>query len=107
MYAITLSLITGGSIMSTTIESTPTRKPNPTKPRPLPQWKVLVHNTYEHVIRSFMDILRMEVTMAMVKTTEVDKTGAAVVCITHREHAELVQGQLQSKSLTVSIEPDQ
>jgi ATP-dependent Clp protease adaptor protein ClpS len=97
--------------MSTTIESTPTRKPNPTKPRPLPQWKVLVHtddvNTYEHVIRSFMDILRMEVTMAMVKTTEVDKTGAAVVCITHREHAELVQGQLQSKSLTVSIEPDQ
>ncbi|MFM7808932.1 MAG: ATP-dependent Clp protease adaptor ClpS, partial [Planctomycetota bacterium] len=52
-----------------TIESTPTRKPNPTKPRPLPQWKVLVHNddvnTYEHVIRSFMDILRMEVTMAL------------------------------------------
>jgi ATP-dependent Clp protease adapter protein ClpS len=53
-----------------------------------------------------MDILRMEVTMALVKTTEVDKSGAAVVCVTHREHAELVQGQLQSKSLTVTIEPD-
>ena len=96
--------------MSTTIESTPTRKPNPTKPRPLPQWKVLVHNddvnTCEQVVRSFMDILRMEVTMALVKTTEVDRSGAAVVCVTHREHAELIQGQLQSKSLTVSIEPD-
>jgi ATP-dependent Clp protease adaptor protein ClpS len=110
MHAITLGLDPGGSIMSTTIESTPTRKPNPTKPRPLPQWKVLVHNddvnTYEHVIRSFMDILRMEVTAAMVKTTEVDRTGAAVVCVTHREHAELIQGQLHSKSLTASIEPD-
>ncbi|MBM4110112.1 MAG: ATP-dependent Clp protease adaptor ClpS [Phycisphaerae bacterium] len=96
--------------MSTTIQGTPTRKPSPTKPRPLPLWKVLVHNddvnTYEHVIRSFMDILRMEVTTALVKTTEVDRTGAAVVFVTHRERAELVQGQLQSKSLTVSIEPD-
>jgi ATP-dependent Clp protease adapter protein ClpS len=54
-----------------------------------------------------MDILRMEVTAAMVKTTEVDRTGAAVVCVTHREHAELIQGQLHSKSLTASIEPDQ
>ena len=46
--------------MSTTIESTPTRKPNPTKPRPLPQWKVLVHNddvnTFEHVINCLIDI---------------------------------------------------
>ena len=110
MHTITLGHPSGGSTMSTTIESTPTRKPNPTKPRPLPQWKILVHNddvnTYGHVIRSFMDILRMEVTTAMVKTTEVDRTGAAVVCVTHREHAELIQGQLQSKSLTVSIEPD-
>ncbi len=96
--------------MSTTIQEAPTRKPNPTKPKPLPQWKVLVHNddvnTYAHVIRSLMDVLRMEVTLALVKTTEVDRSGAATVMVTHRERAELVQGQLQSKFLTVSIEPD-
>lgn len=76
----------------------------------LKPWKVIVHNdainTYAHVIKTFVEIVRMTEDVAKEKTTEVDKEGLSVVCVTHKEHAELLQLQLQSKSLTVTIEPD-
>lgn len=91
-------------------DSSTTPTVNPPKHKPMKQWKVIVHNddvnTYNHVISTFMDVIKMDATTAFKKTVEVDKEGLSVVTVTHREHAELIQGQLQSKSLTVTIEPD-
>ena len=82
----------------------------PPKTKGLKQWKVIVHNddvnTYEHVIKTFVQIVRMDEQTAFAKTVEVDKEGLSVVAVTHKEHAEFIQGQLQSKALTVTIEPD-
>ena len=38
------------------------------------------------------------------RTVEVDTAGLSVVAITHRERAELLEDQLRSRMLTVSIE---
>lgn len=82
----------------------------PPKPKALKQWKVIVHNddvnTYEHVIKSFMQIVNLDLETAYKKTVEVDKQGLSIVAITHKEKAELLQEQLKSQSLTVTIEPD-
>ena len=82
----------------------------PPKTKGLKQWKVIVHNddinTYNHVIKTFMEIIRLDEKTAFLKTVEVDKQGLSIVAITHKEHAEFIQGQLQSKALTVTIEPD-
>lgn len=84
----------------------------PAKPdiAPLKSWKVLVHNddvnTYNHVILTFLQLLKMDLPTAVRKTVEVDKKGLSIVAVTHREHAELLQEQLQSKGLTSTIEPD-
>lgn len=90
--------------MSTQTTETPSKTP----PKTLKPWKVIVHNddinTYEHVIISFMQILNLEPQVALLKTVEVDKEGLSIVAITHKEHAELLQEQLQSRTLTVTIE---
>jgi ATP-dependent Clp protease adapter protein ClpS len=82
----------------------------PPETKPLKMWKVLVHNddvnTYIHVIKCLMQILRMDPHMALVKTTEVDKNGFSIVEVTHKERAELLRDQLVSLSLTCTIEPD-
>jgi ATP-dependent Clp protease adaptor protein ClpS len=89
---------------------TPTVAPTRTPPKPLRPWKVIVHNddvnTYEHVIRTFIEVVRMDSQDALTKTIEVDKQGLSVVAMAHREKAELLQEQLQSRALTVTIEPD-
>lgn len=90
--------------MSTQTIETPKKTP----PKTMKPWKVIVHNddinTYEHVIISFMQILKLEPQVAFQKTVEVDKEGLSIVAITHKEHAELLQEQLQSRTLTVTIE---
>ena len=83
----------------------------PSKPMTsLKQWKVIVHNddinTFDHVIGVFIQVVNLESKIAVEKTNEVHKNGLTIVTVTHKEKAELIQGQLQSKSLTVSIEPD-
>jgi ATP-dependent Clp protease adapter protein ClpS len=42
---------------------------------------------------------------ALQRTVEADKTGVALLLVTHKERAELYQEQFQSKGLTVTIEP--
>lgn len=83
-----------------------TEKPS----KPLPNWKVIVHddnkNTIEGVIKCFMEILHLEVEEAYIKTMEVHTKKLSVVKVTHKEHAELIEDQLKSKTLTVTIEPD-
>lgn len=88
----------------------PVAEPTRTPPKPLRPWKVIVHNddvnTYAHVIRTFIEVVRMDSEDALLKTIEVDKQGLSVVAMVHRERAELLQEQLQSRALTVTIEPD-
>lgn len=85
-------------------------KPAQTPTKPLKGWKVIVHNddinTYDHVIKTFLELLKMNLVTAVRKTVEVDKEGLSIVAVTHKEHAELLQEQLQSKGLTSTIEPD-
>lgn len=78
--------------------------------QPLRPWKIIVHdddvNTYSHVIRAFVEIVRMDSESAYRHTVEVDTQGLSIVAITHKERAELVAEQLQARTLTVSIEPE-
>jgi ATP-dependent Clp protease adaptor protein ClpS len=83
--------------------------PQKQPPKLLPQWKVLLHNddvnTPEHVVKSLVEVSHLNEQDATVRTKEAHKTGVALILVTHKERAELYQDQLQSKSLTVTIEP--
>jgi ATP-dependent Clp protease adapter protein ClpS len=86
-------------------------KPTPTKQPPgfLPPWKVLLHNddknAVDFVIGTIVELTTLNETEAKVRTIEADKTGVALLLVTHKERAELYQEQFQSKGLTVTIEP--
>lgn len=103
----------GGSSESSTATVKPkrSRKPAPKKRPPglLPLWKVLLHNDdqngYPFVIRSIVELTPLDEQAATQRTREADKTGVALLLVTHKERAELYQEQFQSKGLTVTIEP--
>jgi ATP-dependent Clp protease adaptor protein ClpS len=86
-------------------------KPVPTKKPPgmLPPWKVLLHNDDKNdagfVILTIVELTPLNESEARVRTTEADKTGVALLLVTHKERAELYADQFQSKGLTVTIEP--
>src|SRR4051812_18198846 len=83
----------------------PERRP----PQVLPPWKVLLHNddvnSRDDVIHSIVELTHLSEQDATVRTDEADKTGVALLLVTHKERAELYRDQFQSKGLTVSIEP--
>jgi len=85
--------------------------PKPKIPGMMPPWKVLLHNddknTFEHVIITIIDLTPLKEEDAVLRALEADKTGVALLLVTHKERAELYQEQFQSKSLTVTIEPDE
>jgi ATP-dependent Clp protease adaptor protein ClpS len=75
----------------------------------LPPWRVLLHNddvnVIEDVINAIQEICKFNHIEALKRTLEAHQTGVALLFTTHREHAELVKERLESKLLTVSIEP--
>lgn len=77
--------------------------------RRLPGWAVLLHNDdvneFMFVARSVVEFARLSSEDAVVRTIEAHESGVALLLVTHREHAELVQEQFQSRGLTVTIEP--
>lgn len=81
----------------------------PAPPRPLPGWAVLLHNDdvneVTFVVRSIVEIARLPVAEAVDRTFEADESGLALILVTHRERAELLQEQFESRGLTVTIEP--
>lgn len=96
-----------------TLEPKQQGKPSP-KHRPpgmMPAWKVLLHNddknAMEHVVLSIVELTPLNPEQAVERTLEAHKTGVALILVTHKERAELYQEQFQSKSLTVTIEPDE
>lgn len=78
-------------------------------PQPLPPWKVLLHNDDKNdmnfVILSIVELTPLNEKDATLRTHEADKTGVALLVVTHKERAELYRDQFTSKGLVVTIEP--
>lgn len=87
----------------------PKQAPHKQPPKMLPQWKVLLHNDdvndLGHVIKSIVELTHLSEQDATLRTNEANKTGVALILVTHKERAELYKDQFESKSLTVTIEP--
>ena len=60
----------------------------------------------KEVVEAIMQLARLNEHAAMVRMIEAHKTGLALLLVTHREHAELLQEQFTSKRLTVTIEAE-
>lgn len=86
-------------------------KPAPKKQPPgmLPPWKVLLHNddvnSHDDVVRAITNLTPLNEQEAITRMQEADRTGLALLLVTHKERAELYQEQFTSKGLTVTIEP--
>lgn len=93
---------------TTTLQTRPRTAP-PRVDR-LPPWRVLLHNDDVnddlYVIATIRQLMALPPADAMQRMLEAHKTGIALLVTTHREHAELLQEQFQSKRLTVTIEPE-
>lgn len=99
----------GGSGAAVAAKPAKKRAPKKSPPKHLPQWKVLLHNddvnVVEYVVSTIVMLTPLDEQQATVRTVEADKTGVALLLVTHKERAELYQEQFQSKGLTVTIEP--
>ncbi len=84
-------------------------RPAPPKPRHLQPWRVLLHNDdvneMAYVAETIMELTALKRQEAVLRTLEAHQRGLTLLMTTHREHAELLQEQFQSKQLTVTIEP--
>ena len=97
---------------ATATKTGPAKKPNPSKtsPKPLPRYKLLLHNddvnTVERVIGVIVRLTPLETKQAVQKTLEAHEAGIALLLVTHRERAELYQQQFTSAKITTTIEPE-
>ena len=101
----------GGS--TATLDPKTKNKPTPkrTPPGMLPMFKVLLHNDdkneMDHVVLTIVDLTPLKLEDAVTRTLEAHKTGVSLLLVTHKERAELYVDQFASKSLIVTIEPDE
>ena len=77
----------------------------------LPPFRVILHNddvnSFEHVIRTILQLTPLKEPEAVQRTLEAHETGSALLLVTHKERAELYVEQFASKQLTVTCEPDE
>jgi ATP-dependent Clp protease adaptor protein ClpS len=77
----------------------------------LPPYRVILHNddvnTFEHVIRTLLELTPLKEPEAVARTIEAHETGCSLLLVTHKERAELYVEQFASKRLTVTCEPDE
>jgi ATP-dependent Clp protease adaptor protein ClpS len=86
-----------------------------TQPRPkhqtrkLPPYRVLLHNDdvndMTYVVRTIMELVHLSLPIATQRMMEAHNRGLALLCVTHKERAELYVDQFASRKLTVTIEP--
>ena len=80
------------------------------RPRLLPPWRVLLHNDnvndMPYVVDTIIALTTLNRHDAVTRMLEAHNRGLALLLTTHREHAELLDEQFQSKRLKVTIEPD-
>jgi ATP-dependent Clp protease adaptor protein ClpS len=85
-------------------------RPAPPRLDRMPPWKILLHNDdvndMLHVVASIMELCALPRTRAVQIMLEAHTRGLALLMVTHKERAELIQEQFRSRSLTVTIEPD-
>ena len=83
--------------------------PAPPVRKPMPGWAVLLHNDdvndFAFVTRSVIEFARLPHPDAVARTIEAHQSGVSMLLVTHRERAELIQDQFQTRGLTVTIEP--
>ena len=83
-------------------------RPAITRSRALPPWRVLLHdddvNDMNFVTRAIQQLTPLRRGEAWDRMIEAHRSGVALLLVTHREHAELLQEQFTSLTLTVSIE---
>jgi ATP-dependent Clp protease adapter protein ClpS len=76
--------------------------------RALPPFAVVLHNDdhndMQFVVQTVCMLARMPMDQAFECMLEAHEEGQAIVLRTHREHAELVCEQFQSKGLTATVE---
>ena len=96
---------TGSEHGSTAVQT----RPAPPVVRKLPPWNVLLHNDdandMVYVINTIVELTTLNRHDAMLRMLEAHTRGIALLISTHREHAELLHEQFESKRLTVTIEP--
>lgn len=101
----------GDSMTATMIQESTVKKPAPTRrdPRPLPPYRLLIHNddvnTFEHVIKTILQLTNLTPEEAFARTLEAHESGVALLLVTHKERAELFVDQFMSCKITTSIEP--
>ncbi|MCA9296180.1 MAG: ATP-dependent Clp protease adaptor ClpS [Phycisphaerales bacterium] len=87
----------------------PRSRPAPPRMDKMPQWKVLLHNDdvndIGYVVDTILELTSLTPQMALLRMLEAHHAGLSLLVITHREYAELLQEQFQSKRLSVTIEP--
>lgn len=96
------------TVTKTTAKPRTTDKP--TKPAPLPPYRVLLHNddhnTQQYVTATICQLTPLKWEQAKHRMSEAHFKGVALILTTHKERAELYEEQFRSKGLTVTIEPD-
>ena len=78
--------------------------------RQLPPYRVLLHNDpindMTYVVRAIMELVHLSMAVATQRMMEAHTRGLTLLCVTHKERAELFIEQFASKKLTVTIEPE-
>lgn len=84
-------------------------RPAPPRMDQLPPYRVLLHNddvnAIDDVVFSVVELARLPLPAAIQVTMTAHKQGLALLCVTHKEKAELLEDQFRSRKLTVTIEP--
>ncbi len=97
------------AVGSAEMETITPQQSQPARVNHLPLWKVLLHNDDVNeagfVVETILELTPLNAHDAMIRMVEAHKTGISMIMTTHREHAELLEEQFASKSLTVTIEP--
>ena len=74
----------------------------------LPPWKIILHNDdvnpAEYVVLKVREITKLDEEVAVQKVIEADKTGMALLLITHKEKAEFLVEVFESCKITVTME---
>jgi ATP-dependent Clp protease adaptor protein ClpS len=94
---------------ATAVAERPAKAPSSPKLDKMPPFKVLLHND-DHNDQDFVTIAVMQVAgvhpeRAFRIMMEAHDTGVGLVCVTHKELAELKCEQLLSKGLVATMEP--
>jgi ATP-dependent Clp protease adapter protein ClpS len=88
----------------------PQTAPAPPRVDRLRPWRVLLHNdevNYDlDVVNAIVELAKLPRLDARQRMLEAHRRGIALLLVTHREHAELLEEQFASKRLTVTIEPE-